>query len=395
MEGAIYWLDQNKSILTSEAFSSTDIVDYRYLRFTDVPQQAYYFYISYQQEIESGVFVSFLSQPFSIEERYPANIQILNEYLYDFDIVKYIPELQKIIIIDRSYYYMFIIDFNTFELTSKIEFTSSPYSVVYSAYDGKIYVGCNNGKLYSISTSDQSPTFVKNLGTSYIYAMVVVNKFLIASTYSDTYRILNLEDNSVIVENSQYYYECKSLVYNSTYNVVYGLSYYGDELSRFNFDSSTGSLSNYNYKYISSSDGKELLLYPDDSRIMIPSGYIYTCSSNILNDLTVYDYLEQYYLSATFSQDGSGIIAFYGGNYTSYSSIAVYEKSNLNQIGFVEDFFDTPEYMVSDGQTIKVISHYNNIIIAELFNYSEIISSLNKIRNRSTKQKCYLPNKIF
>jgi len=394
-EGEIYWLDQNKGLLSSESFSASDIVEYRNLRFANVPQQAYYFYISYRQEIESGVFVSFLSEPFAIEERYPENIQILNEYLYDFDIVKYITEIQKILIVDRSYNYLFIVDFNTFELNSKVTFSSSPYSVAYSGYDGKIYVGCSNGQLYSLSVSNPSPTFVKNLGTGNIYGMVVANKFLIASTYNDTYRILNLEDNSVTVENSQYYYESTSLVYNNTNKVVYGLSYYGNELSRFNFDPVTGDLSNYSYKYVSGSNGNELLLYPDDSKIVAPNGYVYYCSSNVQNDLIDYGNMGQNFISASFSQDGNGIITFYGGYYTSYSRITVFEKNNLSEIGFVEDFFDLPEYLVSDGQTIKVLSHYNNIIIAELFNYLDIISGRDKMRSRMIKEKFYLSRKII
>jgi len=394
-EGEIYFLDQNKGLLSSENFTASDIFEYRYLRFGNVPQEAYYFYISYHQEIESGVFVSFLSELFAIEARYPENVQILNEYLYDFDVVKYVPEIQKILILDRSYYLMFIVDYNSFTLDSKVDFNNSPYSVAYSTYDGKIYVGCNNGQLYSLSVSNPSPTFVKNLGTSYIYGMVVVNKFLVASTYNDTYRILNLEDNSVTVENSQYYYESTDLVYNSTYKVVYGLSYYGNELSRFNFDPATGTLSNYYYKYVNNSEGNELLLYPDDSRIVAPNGYIYSCSSNVLNDLTVYDNLEQEYISAAFSQDGNGIITFYGGYYTSYSSINIYEKNSLNELGSVEDFFDLPEYLVSDGQTIKVLSHYNNVIIAELFNYSDIISGSSKMRSKLIKEKFYQPKKLI
>ena len=393
-EGEIYFLDQNKAVLSSESFTASDISDYRYLRFGNVPQEAYYFYFSYHQKIESGILVSFLSEPFAIEARYPENIQILNEYLYDFDVVEYIPEIQKILILDRSYYSLFIVDFNSFALDAKVSFNNSPYSVAYSAYDNKIYVGCSNGQLYSLTVSNPSPTFVKNLGTAYIYGMVVVNKFLIASTYNDTFRILNLEDNSVTVENTQYYYESTSLVYNSTYKVVYGLSYYGNELSRFNFDPATGTLSDYYYKYINSSNGHELLLYPDDSRIITPSGYIYSCSSNVLNDLTVYDNLEQDYISAAFSQDGNGIISFYGGYYTSYSSITVFEKNSLNVMGSVEDFFDYPEYLVSDGQTIKVLSHYNNVIIAELFNYSDIISGNAGVQSKHFKEKFYLSKKL-
>jgi len=395
IEGEIYWLDQNKGLLSSESFSTSDIVEYRYLRFANVPQQAYFFYISYQQEIESGVFVFFLSEPFAIEERYPENIQILNEYLYDFDIVKYIAEIQKILIADRSSNYLFIVDFNTFELNSKVTFSSSPYSVAYSGYDGKIYVGCSSGQLYSLSVSSPSPIFVKNLGSGNIYGMVVANKFLIASTYNSTYRILNLEDNSVIVENSQYYYESTSLVYNNTNKVVYGLSYYGSELSRFNFDPVTGALSNYSSKYLSSSNSNELLLYPDDSKIVAPNGYVYYCSSNVQNDLIVYGDMGQNYISASFSQDGNGIITFYGGYYASYSRITVFEKNNLDAIGFVEDFFDMPEYLVSDGQTIKVLSQYNNNIIAELFNYSDIISGRDKMRSRIIKEKFYLSRKII
>lgn len=397
-EGEIYWLDQNKGSLSSESFSSSDLLEYRYLRFSNVPQQAYFFYISYKHEIESGVFASFLSAPFAIEERYPENIQILNENIYDFDIVKYIAEIQKILIADRSNNYLFIIDFNTFELNSKVIFNSSLYSVAYSGYDGKIYVGCSNGQLYSLSVSNPSPTFVKNLGSYYIYGMVVANKFLIASTGND-YRILNLEDNSVIVENSQYYYETTCLVYNNTNKVVYGLSNYGDELSRFNFDPLTGAFSNYTYKYISSTNGNELLLYPDDSKIVAPNGYVYNCSSNIQNDLIVYGNMGQTFISASFSQDGNGIITLNRDYYGSYSRITVYEKNNLSEIGFVEDFFNLPEYLVSDGQTIKVLSHYYNnynyIAIAELFNYSDIISGRNKMRSRIIKEKFYLSKKII
>jgi len=243
--------------------------------------------------------------------------------------------------------------------------------------------------------SSPSPIFVKNLGTGNIYGMVVANKFLIASTYNSTYRILNLEDNSVIVENSQYYYESTSLVYNNTNKVVYGLSYYGSELSRFNFDPVTGALSNYSSKYLSSSNSNELLLYPDDSKIVAPNGYVYYCSSNVQNDLIVYGDMGQNYISASFSQDGNGIITFYGGYYASYSRITVFEKNNLDAIGFVEDFFDMPEYLVSDGQTIKVLSQYNNNIIAELFNYSDIISGRDKMRSRIIKEKFYLSRKII
>ena len=392
LKGEIYWLNQNKESLSSESFSPSDIVEYRYLRFTNVPEQAYFFYISYQQEIESGVFVSYLSEPFAIEERFPENIQILNENIYDFEIVKYITEIQKILIVDRSNNYLFIVDFNTFELNSKVTFNSSPYSVAYSGYDGKIYVGCSSGQLYSLSVSNPSPTFVKNLGTYYIYGMVVVNKFLIAST-DNAYRILNLEDNSVIVENS--YYESNCLVYNNTHKVVYGLSNYGDELSRFNFDPVTGALSNFSYKYISSSYGNELLLYPDDSKIVAPNGYVYFCSSDVQNDLIVYGNMGQGFISASFSQDGNGIITLNSDYYGSYSRITVFEKNNLTEIGFVEDFFNVPEYLVSDGQTIKVLSRYNSIVIAELFNYSDIISGLNKMQSRMIKEKFYLSRKII
>ena len=391
-EGEIYWLDQNKGLLSSESFSTSDIVEYTFLRFADVPQQAYFFYISYQQEIESGVLVSFLSEPFAIEERYPENIQILNEYLYNFDIVNYIAEIQKILIADRSNHYLYIVDFNTFELNSKVTFSSSPYSVTYSGFNGKIYVGCSNGHLYSLSVSNPSPTFVKNLGTDYIYGMVVANKFLIASTYN-AYRILNLEDNSVIVENS--YYESISLVYNNTHKVVYGLSNYGDELIRFNFDPVTGVLSNFSNKYISSSYGNELLLYPDDSKIVVPNGYVYYCSSDVQNDLIVYGDIGQDFISASFSQDGNGIITLNSDYYSSYSRITVFEKNNLTEIGFVEDFFDLPEYLVSDGQTIKVLSRHNSIVIAELFNYADIISGRNKMRSRIIKEKFYLSKKII
>ena len=114
-----------------------------------------------------------------------------------------------------------------------------------------------------------------------------------------------------------------------------------------------------------------------------------------MNDLTVYDNLEQNYISAAFSQDGNGIITFYGGYYTSYSSITVYEKNTLNEMGFVEDFFDLPEYLVSDGQMVKVLSHYNNVIIAELFNYSDIISGSSKMRNQPIKEKFYLSKKLI
>jgi hypothetical protein len=137
------------------------------------------------------------------------------------------------------------------------------------------------------------------------------------------------------------------------------------------------------------------LLYPDDSKIVVPNGYVYYCSSDVQNDLIVYGDIGQDFISASFSQDGNGIITLNSDYYSSYSRITVFEKNNLTEIGFVEDFFDLPEYLVSDGQTIKVLSRHNSIVIAELFNYADIISGRNKMRSRIIKEKFYLSKKII
>jgi hypothetical protein len=183
------------------------------------------------------------------------------------------------------------------------------------------------------------------------------------------------------------------MVFNSTNNVVYGLSNYGYELSRFNFDPATGSFTDYSYKYAGSSNYNDLVLYPDDSRIIIPNGNIYYCSSDIQTDLTSYGTLGQSFNSASFSQDGNGIITLYGDYYYS-SNITVYSKDNLQEIGYAENFFNTPENLVLEGDVVKVLSRYNYGIIAEIFSYTDIISGGDKMLSKLSKERCFLQKKI-
>jgi hypothetical protein len=220
----------------------------------------------------------------------------------------------------------------------------------------------------------------------------VLNKFLVASTSNNSFRILNLETNSVQTETNSNYYSCNNLVFNKTLNVVYGNSqYYG--ITRFNFDPVSGAFSNYLQKYTGSSNDNELLLYPDDSKIIAPSGYIFNCSGNVQNDLTNYNYLGQGFISAYFSQDNNGINTLFSGGYSYLSSINIYSKDNLEIIGVKEDFWSTPVYMIVEGDVIKVLERNNYGIIAESFSYSDIISG-GEMLNTIAKEKYYLPRKL-
>lgn len=90
----MFWLNSQKQIISTTNFTYNDFVSGYYLRLNNVPQEAYYFYFTYQCT-RNNVKVSLKSALMQIEGRFPDNIQILNEYIYDFDIVKYVPEIQK------------------------------------------------------------------------------------------------------------------------------------------------------------------------------------------------------------------------------------------------------------------------------------------------------------
>lgn len=107
-------------------------------------------------------------------------------------------------------------------MTSKITFASSPISVVYSNYDNKIYVGCKNGKLYSVEVTGTTPSFVRNLGGDYIYGLIAIDKYIAASCSNGYLRILNLETNTLVSENSFYYNTSRDMIFNKTNNVLYG-----------------------------------------------------------------------------------------------------------------------------------------------------------------------------
>ncbi|MFO7523961.1 MAG: hypothetical protein R6W68_00775 [Ignavibacteriaceae bacterium] len=391
-QGEIIWLNENKSYLSETSFISSDIESGRYLRTDVVPAEAYYFYIHFKG-MKNGIQVGFKSDIYSIAERYPDNIQILNENIYNIDVVKYVPELQKIFILDRSYNSLYIIDYNTLNLVNKVTFSYRPYSITYSDFDDKVYIGFDNGRLYSMTMEETTPSLVKNFGSGYLYSLLVVNKYLIVSLSNNSFGILNLEDNTLQTETNYSYYNCYNMVFNKTMNVVYGYTNYNGVL-RFNFNPASGEFSDYSVNYSGSSSYFELLLYSDDSKIITSSGNIYNCSENIQNDLTSYGSLGQNFASGSFSNDNNGIVTLRRGYYSSDpSEIIIYSKNNLETIGTKEDFWGNPRYLIVKGDIIKIISGYNSGIIAESYSYSQIISGLGKPGN-IVKAKYYLPKEL-
>ena len=139
-----------------------------------------------------------------------------------------------------------------------------------------------------------------------------------------------------------------------------------------------------------------LLLYPDDSKLISPSGRVYTCSSDIQNDLMNYDNLSSNYLASfAFSSDGNGIIALQSDYYYNYpNNLTIYSKDNYDILGYVENFFNVPEHIVVNGDDIKLISQYNYGIIAEVLSYSDLISGGGKMLGKPVKEKFYFPKKL-
>lgn len=391
-QGEIIWLNENKGYLNETSFVSSDIISGRYLRTDDVPAEAYYFYVHFKG-MKNDIPVGFKSDIYTIAERYPDNIQILNENIYNIDVVKYVPEKQKILILDRSYNSLYIIDYNTLNLENKVTFSYRPYCFTYSDYDDKIYIGFDNGRLYSLAMDETSPSLVKNFGSGYLYSLLLVNKYLIVSLSNNSFGILNLENNTLQTETNYNYYNCYNMVFNKTMNVVYGYTNYNGVL-RFNFNPASGEFSNYSMNYSGSTSYFELLLYPDDSKIITARGDIYNCSDNVQNDLTNYGSLGQNFASGSFSNDNNGIITLRRGYYSSDpSEIIIYSKSNLEIIGTKEDFWGNPRYLIVAGDNIKIISGYNSGIIAESYSYSQIISGLGK-PGRVVKARYYLPKEL-
>ena len=124
-----------------------------------------------------------------------------------------------------------------------------------------------------------------------------------------------------------------------------------------------------------------------------PSGRVYTCSNDIQNDLGTYDNLQSNDLiSFSLSNDGNSIIALQGDSYYyPPDNLTIYSKNNNYEvIGYVENFFDQPEYVVVDGDDIKLISQY----IAEVLSYSDLISGGGKMLGKPVKEKFYFPKKL-
>ncbi|HVO74086.1 MAG TPA: hypothetical protein VMT35_08690, partial [Ignavibacteriaceae bacterium] len=388
-QGKVVWLNQNKQSIGETGINPSMFVDNYRLLLDNVPEDAYYFYF-YIEGKKGDISVSLKSAPYPIEERYPSNIQILGENISNVNLVKYIPEIQKILILDRSNYYLHVIDFATFTKEKQVALSSSPYCLAYSAYDNKIYIGTQNGRVYSFGLSDNSPSLVRNLSSSYILAMIAVNKYLIVTTSDYNLKILDLEDKSVTTHGVSYSYY--NLIFNKTKNVVYGSGY--GELLRFNFNPDSGSISNLSTDYVSSSDYYYMILFPDDSKLISSNGYIYNCSANIGTDLTQAGYLGDIFSCGYFLNNNNSIATLVNSSYySSPPTINIYSANNYQLQGTKEDFYGTPIYMLFDGNVVKVIESLNNKIMVELFTYSDLISG-SISSNKLFKENYFLSKKL-
>lgn len=389
-QGTVIWLNQNKQNIGQTEINSASFVDGYRLMINNVPADAYYFYVSLEG-IRGDITVSLKSAPFPIEERYPSNIQILGENIYNTDVFKYIPEIQKILILDWSNSYMHILDFASFVREKLITFSNRPYCAAYSSFDNKIYVGLENGRIYSLGLEDNSPVFVKSLGSNYIYTMIIVNKYLIASTGDYNIKILDLEDNSSTSQSSSYPFNY--LTFNKSLNVVYGSGGYSVML-RFNFDPDSGTVSGFSTKYVSSSDYGDMILSPDDSRLITSSGYIYSCSADEETDLTPSGVLGSTFTCGYYINSNNNIITLFRSNYSSPASVNIYSAADYQMQNSIEVFFGVPRYLIVDGDIIKIIETYNSSkLVAEVIDFSQLVSGRITL-SKAFKERYYISRKL-
>lgn len=275
--------------------------------------------------------------------------------------------------------------------TQSIELPSKATSIKLDNND--IYVGLQSGSLYKINQTYEFQ-FLKNFGGQINDFLIIDNYIVLSVNYEEIWIYNKINTTASKYENYNIY-NLTALTYNSSLNVIYGITtnVSPSDIHRMNFDPISGSITNYKDSryhgdyYL----GNKIGVFPSADKIITSGGNIFSCSSNYVNDIVYVGSLSKYFKDLVFTETNN-IITIYSNesNYSEpeYGILNVY-NATTTELERSYALYELPFEIHELGTEYMIVSKIStsNRYFYQIFSKNDFKSKLlGKVKNSYKKQ---------